>query len=35
MDEDPEGYAKNLANIILEQDKELNGTVSLVNQYYE
>ena len=38
MDEDPEGhegYAKNLANIILEQDNKLNGTVSLVNQYYE
>jgi len=35
MDEDPEGYAKNIANIILEQDKKLNGTVSLSNQYYE
>ena len=38
MDEGPEGhegYAKNLANIILEQDKELHGTVSLVNKYYE
>jgi hypothetical protein len=35
MDEDPKGYAQKVARMILKEDKELNGKVTLVKGYNE